>query len=143
MVENIDWVNPLIGGAIIGLAASLMLLLQGRIFGVTGILAGVFFSKGKDRSWRIATVIGLMTGAMFIHFIRPEYFHYEFKGDLWMMVVAGFLVGFGTRLGSGCTSGHGICGLPRLSYRSLVAVCTFMATGAVTVYIFRHVLHWN
>lgn len=143
MVENIDWINPLIGGAIIGLAASLMLLLQGRIFGVTGILSGAIFSKGDDKNWRIATVIGLMSGAAFIYFIQPKYFNYEFKGELWMMVVAGFLVGFGTRLGSGCTSGHGICGLPRLSYRSLVAVCTFMATGAITVYIFRHVLHLN
>ena len=84
-----------------------------------------------------------MSGAAFIYFIQPKYFNYEFKGELWMMIVAGFLVGFGTRLGSGCTSGHGICGLPRLSYRSLVAVCTFMATGAITVYIFKHVLYLN
>lgn len=143
MVEHVEWVKPLVGGALIGLAASLLLLLQGRIFGVTGIIAGSLFNTGEERKWRIATILGLMTGAAFVHFINPNYFQYSFKGEIWMMIVAGLLVGFGTRLGSGCTSGHGICGLPRLSIRSLVAVCTFMATGAITVYIFRHILHLN
>lgn len=141
MVDQIEWVSPLVGGALIGLAASLLLLLKGRIFGVTGILTGALFSSGDDRKWRIATVLGLMSGGALVHFVNPVFFEYEFKGELWMMAVAGLLVGFGTRLGSGCTSGHGICGLPRLSMRSFVAVCTFMFTGGITVYVFRHVLH--
>ena len=143
MIENLDWINPLIGGVIIGLAASLMLLLQGRIFGISGVLSGAIFSKGEDKKWRIAAVAGLVIGSAFVNFLQPEYFNYEVKGDLWMMVLAGVLVGFGSRLGSGCTSGHGICGIPRLSYRSLTAVLTFMATGILTVYIFRHVLYLN
>ncbi len=141
MVENYDWISALIGGVLIGLSASLLLLFKGKIFGVTGIMAGAFFGSGSDRSWRIANIIGLLSGAWFVHLVAPQYFAYEFKGPLWMMIVAGLLVGFGTRLGSGCTSGHGICGLPRLSIRSLVAVCTFMSTGAITVYLFRDILH--
>lgn len=143
MVEEVEWVRALLGGALIGLSASLLLLLQGKVFGVTGILAGAMFSKGHDQKWRIAAVLGLMVGAAIVHAINPNYFNYAFKGNIWMMVVAGLLVGFGTRLGSGCTSGHGICGLPRLSVRSLVAVCTFMFTGGLTVYLFRDILHLN
>ena len=143
MVENFDWVSGLIGGAIIGLAASLLLLIKGKIFGITGILSGAMFNKGKDSYWRIAVIFGLIFGAWLVHTFSPNYFQYEFKGKTWMMILAGLLVGFGTRLGSGCTSGHGICGLPRFSIRSLLAVSTFMFTGAVTVYIFRHVLNLN
>ena len=143
MVENFDWISALIGGIIIGLAASLLLLFRGKIFGVTGIMAGAFFSSGFDRKWRIANILGLLSGAWFVHMLAPEYFAYEFKGSIWMMIIAGLLVGFGTRLGSGCTSGHGICGLPRLSKRSFAAVGTFMFSGALTVYLFRDILHMS
>jgi uncharacterized membrane protein YedE/YeeE len=110
----------LIGGALIGIAASLLLLLNGRIAGISGILSGVFGTiGGTERYWRLAFVIGLICGAA-IYF------------------VAGLLVGFGTRLGSGCTSGHGVCGLARLSPRSLAATGTFILFGMLTVFLLRH-----
>ena len=138
-----SFLNPLIGGVLIGLAASALLLLNGRIFGVTGILAGSMWSKGADQKWRIASLVGLVSGSALTYLFSPEYFSYDFDTPIWLMAVAGLVVGYGTRLGSGCTSGHGICGLPRFSVRSLVAVMTFMATGILTTYIFRHVLHLN
>lgn len=131
------WLYPLIGGSLIGLAASLLLLTQGRIFGVTGILSGALFTK--DKAWRISILFGLMTGSLFIYLLRADFFQYQFNIPIFWMAIAGLLVGYGTRLGSGCTSGHGICGLPRLSLRSLVAVLSFMLSGAVTVYLFKHV----
>jgi uncharacterized membrane protein YedE/YeeE len=137
------YMYPLIGGALIGLAASLLLLLNGKIFGVTGIMAGAFWSSGDDRHWRIASIVGMIAGSGVVYLMFPKFFEYDFDIPIWLMAVAGLAVGFGTRLGSGCTSGHGICGLPRFSPRSLAAVMTFMATGAITTYIFRHVLHLN
>ena len=134
------WLYPLMGGVLIGLAASLLLLLQGRIFGVTGIISGAFFSGPVDRKWRLAIILGLMSGSALVYLVKPNMFNYSFNSSYLMMAIAGLLVGFGTQLGSGCTSGHGICGLPRLSMRSLVAVGTFMFTGIVTVYIIKHIL---
>lgn len=131
---------PLIGGAIIGLAASLLLLLNGRIFGVTGVLSGAIWGHGSDKQWRVAAIVGLIAGSWVTSLVAPSFFEYNFEIPLWPMAIAGLLVGFGTRLGSGCTSGHGICGLPRFSARSLVAVMTFMATGALTTYIVKHIL---
>lgn len=134
------FLNPLIGGAIIGLAASLLLLFNGRIFGVTGVLSGAIWSYGQDKLWRIAAIVGLFLGSWLTSMVAPNLFDYKFETSLWPMALAGVFVGFGTRLGSGCTSGHGICGLPRFSMRSLIAVMTFMATGAITTYIIRHIL---
>ena len=134
------WLYPLVGGVLIGLAASLLLLLQGRIFGVTGIISGALFSGPVDRKWRLAIILGLMSGSALVYLVNPNLFNYNFDSSYLMMALAGLLVGFGTQLGSGCTSGHGICGLPRLSMRSIVAVGTFMFTGIVTVYIVKHVL---
>jgi len=131
------WLYPLIGGALIGLSASLLLLFQGRIFGVTGIVSGAFFTK--DRAWRVSIIIGLIMGSVLVYLVKPDFFNYQFKIPVYWMALAGLLVGFGTRLGSGCTSGHGICGLPRLSMRSLAAVLSFMFSGAITVYLFKHV----
>jgi len=134
------WVYPLVGGVLIGLAASLLLLLQGRIFGVSGIISGVFFSGPINRKWRLAVILGLMSGSALVYLVNPNMFNYSFDSSYLMMAIAGLLVGFGTQLGSGCTSGHGICGLPRLSMRSIVAVGTFMLTGIVTVYVVKHIL---
>jgi len=134
------WLYPLVGGFLIGLAASLLLLLQGRIFGVTGIISGALFSGPVDRKWRLAVILGLMSGSALVYLVNPNMFNYSFNSSYLMMAVAGLLVGFGSQLGSGCTSGHGICGLPRLSMRSIVAVGTFMFTGIVTVYIVKHIL---
>jgi uncharacterized protein len=137
---NIDWMSPTIGGLLIGLAASLLLLLQGRIFGVTGILAKAMFEKAEARKVSFAIIAGLVVGPLFINFLNPSFFDYEVPSSHFLMALAGLFVGFGTRLGSGCTSGHGICGLPRLSLRSLVAVCTFMGSGIVTVYLLKHIV---
>lgn len=138
-----SFILPSIGGGLIGLAASALLLLNGKIFGVTGIVAGTIWGEGKDRQWRMAAVMGLVFGSALTSVFAPKLFEYEFDTATWLMAMAGLAVGFGTRLGSGCTSGHGICGLPRFSPRSLVAVLTFMATGVVTTFIFKHVLHIN
>ncbi len=129
------FVGPLIGGILIGLAASLLLLFQGRIFGITGIIAGCLSTSFKEAGWRWMIVLGLITGSFFVSLIDSSYFDYTFPASTGRMVVAGLLVGFGTRLGSGCTSGHGVCGLARLSIRSIVATLMFMFTGMVTVWI--------
>ncbi len=129
----------LLGGALIGLSASLFWSLNGRIAGVSGVFADVFRAHGEDRAVRFAFLLGLvLVGAWFgkatARIGTPSV-------PLAALALAGLLVGVGTRLGNGCTSGHGVCGLSRLSLRSLVAVCTFMATGAITVFFVRHVLH--
>ncbi|MEE2671985.1 MAG: YeeE/YedE thiosulfate transporter family protein [Bdellovibrionota bacterium] len=128
-------INALIGGAIIGLAASLLLLTLGRIFGITGIMSGMFSGFNKSNIWQYMIVLGLILGSAITSIFMPQFFQYEFKTSLPLMALAGFLVGYGTRLGSGCTSGHGVCGLPRLSIRSFVATMTFMTSGIVTVFI--------
>ena len=130
----------LIGGVIIGLAATLLLLFQGRIFGITGILAGVLSRPSSDTYWRVSIMVGLVSGSWVLSYFAPQLFTYEFKTPLPLMALAGFLVGFGTRLGSGCTSGHGVCGLPRLSMRSIIATGTFMFFGVVTVFVMGKIL---
>ena len=127
--------NALIGGLLIGVTASLLLLIKGRIFGVTGILAGLLQKPDHDSWWRFAIVMGLMTGSAMMYLIDPTWFDYKFQTNLPSMALAGFLVGFGTRLGSGCTSGHGVCGLPRFSLRSLIATTIFMLTAMATVFL--------
>jgi uncharacterized membrane protein YedE/YeeE len=131
-----QFMNPLLGGVLIGLAATLLLLFKGKIFGITGILAGLFNKYTSDTYWRIAIVLGLLSGSYFTSIFFPEFFDYQINSSTTKMIIAGFLVGFGTRLGSGCTSGHGVCGLPRFSIRSLIATLTFMGAGILTVYIF-------
>jgi len=132
------WTSGLVGGAMIGLAASLLLWSIGRIAGVSGIVNGVPGAAG-DRSWRIAFLAGMMiAGAVAMQFVsmppRAQ------TGSTPLLLAAGFLVGFGTKLGSGCTSGHGVCGLGRLSLRSLAAVLAFMAAGMATTFVVRHVI---
>lgn len=133
-----DWIGGLGGGALIGLAASLLLGLDGRIAGVSGILGGVGDAPG-DRGWRLAFLGGLVLGAGG-YALATGGLPQQLQGGPALMAAAGLLVGFGTRLGSGCTSGHGICGIARLSPRSLAATATFMATGLLTVFVARHVL---
>jgi len=130
-----NFIDPLIGGIIIGIAASLLLLLRGKILGVTGILDGVLTKISKLNYWRYSVLLGILLGSALVYRINPQMFAYEIKGSLLEMIIAGLLVGFGTRLGSGCTSGHGICGLARFSPRSLVATLTFIVFGIMTVYI--------
>ena len=140
-LQNFTPYASLIGGVMIGLAALLLLLTHGRVMGVSGILGGLVMPSGKgDMAWRVIFVIGMLAGPFaVIHLLgRPVEIVPAASGML--LPVAGFIVGIGTAVGSGCTSGHGICGLARLSPRSTVAVATFMATGIATVYLVRHVL---
>ena len=142
MFPNFTPLTALAGGALIGLASVWLLAATGRIAGISGILHGLF-DRGSatppgDRTWRIAFIAGLLAaGFLWVFFTAPTP---PREGFLGWAAFGGFLVGFGTRIGGGCTSGHGVCGLGRLSLRSLVAVVVFMATGMVSVYLARHVL---
>jgi uncharacterized membrane protein YedE/YeeE len=120
-----------IGGALIGAAASAMLLTEGRIAGISGILGGLFTPRPGDIGWRVAFVLGLTLAGVVGAVLAPGAVSVGIERSPWMLVVAGLLVGVGTRLGNGCTSGHGVCGLSRLSPRSLASVVTFMTVGAV------------
>ncbi|HUH39591.1 MAG TPA: YeeE/YedE family protein [Castellaniella sp.] len=139
----IDWINftpwsALLGGILIGLSAGLYLLFNGRIAGISGILGGLLRPQATDVAWRLAFLAGLIaTPSLFWLYGHPQIIPIDtgYGG----LVLAGLLVGVGTRLGSGCTSGHGVCGLSRLSPRSMVATATFMAAGFATVYVIRHI----
>ena len=126
----------LIGGVLIGLASSLILLSLGKITGISGILSSaVFHPTKRENSWKIVFICGLIIGGLVMRRFYPELFGYSISTNFPLIVIAGLLVGFGTRLGGGCTSGHGVCGLPRLSKRSFIATCTFIITGIVTVLV--------
>ena len=137
---------PLAGGLSIGLAATLLLMLSGRIAGVCGIAFGVLteLTSGAPRfseiSWRVLFIVGLVGGAALYHFISGAPMPKVDNVSIGVLISGGFIVGLGTKIGSGCTSGHGVCGLGRLSLRSFVATCTFMLFGVISVYIFRHLL---
>jgi uncharacterized membrane protein YedE/YeeE len=133
-------VGGLIGGGLIGLAAALLLLINGRIAGVSGILGGLIASTSSgERFWRLAFIFGLIAGTGLYALARGS-IPVQLQASGWPLVVAGLLVGFGTRLGSGCTSGHGVCGLARRSPRSLAATMIFMAVAVLTVLLVRHIL---
>ena len=139
---TVDWTNftpwtSLAGGLLIGVATVLFLIFNGRIAGVSGIVGGLLNLKRGDISWRIAFVSGLVLSplAYTLVFTLPKV---QVEANYYVLILAGLLVGIGTRYGSGCTSGHGVCGLSRLSPRSIVATIAFMLAGFVTVYIVRH-----
>lgn len=133
-----DWINALIGGSLIGVSVSLMLLWNGRVTGISGIINGILTPAKGDTLWRVLFVLGLFLGGLTMRGLNANAFTGTLTTDTWTLVVAGLLVGFGTILGSGCTSGHGVCGLSRLSPRSMVATLTFIAAGVAGVYLFRH-----
>jgi uncharacterized protein len=133
-------VSAAIGGALIGLASVLMMLLTGRIAGVSGIFSGLLNLRGEDKGWRIAFIAGLILAPVIAGWIGYGMATPTLPGNWTVIVVAGLLVGFGSRLGGGCTSGHGICGIGRLSPRSITATIVFMVTAIETVAITRHVL---
>lgn len=135
----IDWWYGLLGGGLIGLSATVLLAFNGRIAGISGMVNGVITFASAER-WRWLFLAGMLGGgAIYEYLLAPQPTPtYGFAPVT--MILAGFLVGFGTRMGNGCTSGHGVCGLGRLSVRSLVAVVSFMVAGFVTVFITRHVL---
>jgi uncharacterized membrane protein YedE/YeeE len=136
-MHNFTPIASLLGGMLIGLSASAMLLLDGKIAGISGILAGVLKPVRGDTLWRVCFLAGLLAGGILLRIFFPSAFDFGIIRPLPMLIVAGLLVGFGTRLGSGCTSGHGVCGVSRLSPRSLVATATFIFTGALTVYLLK------
>ena len=133
-------VSALLGGALIGTAALLCWLLLGRIAGISGILAGAAQAQGPERNWRLAFLAGLVLAPLAFALAGGTLPVPDATRNPAMLVVAGLLVGFGTRLGSGCTSGHGVCGLARLSRRSLAATGVFMASAVATVFVTRHLL---
>lgn len=133
------WWSALAGGVLIGLSATVLLWLNGRIAGVSGILGGVLSPRSGDMSWRAAFLVGLVAAAGLYMALVPGAPLPRTDFSRAGLVVAGLLVGFGTRMGNGCTSGHGVCGLGQLSMRSLAAVVTFMATAIATTFVVRHV----
>lgn len=139
-MHNFTPVASLCGGILIGVSASAMLLLQGKIAGISGIFAGILKPAKDDTLWKLWFVAGLIAGGILLRIFLPGAYDFGEVRSYPVLAVAGLLVGFGTRLGNGCTSGHGVCGMSRLSPRSIVATATFIATGAIVVYFVNHVL---
>lgn len=125
------WILAVAGGAMIGIASAFLLLTHGRIAGISSIAGSLLQATTRDRGWRIAFLVGMTSAGILAGLVAPSTIGPPVRA-LPLVIVAGLLVGYGTRLGSGCTSGHGVCGMSRLSMRSIVAVLTFMTTGAVT-----------
>ncbi|MBN8874597.1 MAG: YeeE/YedE family protein [Rhodospirillales bacterium] len=140
MIAWTEFAPALAGGALIGLAAALLLLLLGRIAGISGIAGALLRRPDADGAWRAAFLLGLVAGPLLEAWLAGRAPEIEIEASVPTLIVAGLLVGFGTRLGSGCTSGHGVCGLARLSPRSIAAVGVFMAAAIATVFVGRHVL---
>tara|TARA_R110002110_G_scaffold415719_1_gene654184 strand:+ start:20656 stop:21075 length:420 start_codon:yes stop_codon:yes gene_type:complete len=130
----------LIGGILIGISTSLMLLINGKILGISGIVSATLSKIKSEHTWRYSFILGLLSGGLFVKYFNPTYFDYTISLSWYGVIFGGLLVGLGTTLGNGCTSGHGICGLSRFSIRSLVATCLFMSVAIVTVYVRRHLL---
>jgi len=140
----IDWNHftpwtALAGGVLIGTASAIFVLFNGRIAGITGILGGLFKPRRRDIGWRLAFIAGLMIAPLAWLLFAPLP-AIEINASNALLAAAGLIVGIGTRYASGCTSGHGVCGISRLSPRSIIATLAFMATGVLTVYVARHVL---
>jgi len=130
-------ITATLGGLLIGIAANLLLVLNGRVAGISGIVAGLYPPRAGEFAWRGSFVLGLLVGGLALLMIFPGALQLGHKPSIAMAAVAGTLVGVGTQLGNGCTSGHGVCGISRLSPRSLVATLTFIATGALAVVVVR------
>ena len=139
---TIDWNNftpwmSLAGGIVLGLASAMFILFNGRVLGISGIVGGLLRPKTRDIVWRLSFLLGMLVApSLYVAFIGPMQASIDARWA--MVIVAGLLVGIGTRYGSGCTSGHGVCGLSRMSPRSLVATLSFMAAGFLTVFLLRH-----
>lgn len=131
--------TSLVGGLLIGLAVSILILFNGRIAGISGIVGGLFKPVKNETAWRYAFIFGLLIAPLFYSALT-QMPAVEVSANIWQLILAGFLVGIGTRYASGCTSGHGICGVARLSKRSIVATALFMFSGMVVVYVMRHLL---
>ena len=136
-MTDFEVLMPLTGGILIGISASMMLLFSGRIAGVSGIFGGMLFQQGKERAWRLSFITGLIVGGILLYTINAEFFENSSGRSLLAINIAGLLVGIGTRIGGGCTSGHGVCGIGRLSVRSIVATVTFVFAGMVAVVLVK------
>lgn len=134
---SIDFIYALIGGALIGISVTLMLLFMGRVTGISGITYRLAFERPKDYLWRLAFLLGLGAGGALFVEVWPERLLNQLNYGNLQVVIAGLLVGYGTVLGNGCTSGHGVCGISRWSLRSLSATLCFMLSGVITVYLVR------
>lgn len=119
----------LVGGMLIGIAATVLLVLNGRVVGISGILNGIFTYSKEDTAWRLTFILGLLSGGISLLLLKPEAFENTSNRPFIFILIAGFLVGFGTVMGSGCTSGHGVCGISRFSPRSIVATILFIGSG--------------
>lgn len=138
-MAEFNWIEGLIGGILIGISATILLAFNGRVAGISGMINGAIIFNKKD-AWRWLFILGMLIGGVIYEFIlarqpTPTSTFVPLK-----MIIGGFIVGFGTRMGNGCTSGHGVCGLGRLSVRSLAAVLTFLSTAFVTVFVVRHLI---
>lgn len=131
--------EAILGGVIIGIAVTVMLLFTGRVVGISGILGALLKLSTTDKSWRVLFLLGLLTGGVILKFVHPEAFTLMSHAAPVDYILAGLLVGFGTLLGNGCTSGHGVCGISRLSMRSILATVTFIAFGMVGVLLFKSI----
>lgn len=139
-MENFTPLSALIGGLLIGGAGGLLLLLNGRIAGISGILGEALAAPRGDTLWRLAFIAGLVAGPFVVQAVLQRPIAVTIEASVPMLIAAGFLVGLGTRIGGGCTSGHGICGIGRLSRRSMLATMSFLGAGAATVFVTRHLI---
>ena len=139
-MEHFTPLSSTLGGVLIGVASAIMLLASGRIAGISGIAGGILRRERGDTSWRVLFVLGLALAGAIVSAIEPTRFAYEIQRSHGALLAAGLMVGLGTRIGNGCTSGHGVCGLSRLSHRSLAATLTFMGTAAITVFVINELL---
>ncbi|OQK18669.1 YeeE/YedE family protein [Methyloprofundus sedimenti] len=139
-MENFTPVSALSGGALIGLSVSLLLLFNGRMAGISGIMNGMFSAPKKEEIWRGLFLMGLILGAFIFQLLTNNSLQLRLGYPILLIILGGFLVGFGTRMGNGCTSGHGICGIATFSLRSIAATITFMLSGMITVFILKHLL---
>lgn len=137
-MHNLTLLNGLFGGALIGLAAAALMLVTGRLAGVSGVLGGLLASRPSDRAWRIAFIAGLIAAPLLATLAGAALPRPAIASNLALVAVAGLLVGFGSRMGNGCTSGHGVCGFARVSARSMVATVVFMGAAVITVALLRH-----
>lgn len=141
LIDVDSWLRAAAGGLLIGLAAAVMIVFNGRIAGVSGVLGGLMLDRnGSDRRWRSMFLGGMVLGAVLLTTLVTSLPAGRLQTGWLGMAIAGLIVGYGTRMGSGCTSGHGVCGIARLSTRSITATITFMAFGALTVFVIRHLL---
>ena len=141
LVDVPAWIRGWVGGLLIGSSALLLMASQGKIAGISGVVGGLLAPAATgQRAWRLLFVADLLVGALLVQWVTGRWVTTAIPASLGLMVVAGFVVGVGTRMGNGCTSGHGVCGLGRRSPRSLVAVMVFMSVAVATVFVSRHVL---